>query len=159
MTTPGPDKKLWAERYPVRALFMTLALFFGGGAIGNGLAGWLAPESGVTALSSFLALPAAFMLSLVLWQGFTVMLMLLKAFRGQRPHGPRDVGALQALVDKAWLLVPLPVLFATAAGLIAGLLGEHDFSTTVAAYAGVGLAYGLVCRALGRAGMLPLLED
>lgn len=149
-----------AESRPALAALIAIVLFFAGGAVGSGLASALAPASGVTAMVSFLALPAAFMFSLVLWQGLTAVTLLFRLLvRGRRDPARGTSEALRQLARKAWLLVPMPLLFACAAGLVAGVLGEAGFFRVVAVYTTVGLVYGLVSYVLARRGMLPLLED
>ena len=147
-----------AETRPLLSALIALAVFFGGGALGSVLASWLAPDSGVTALFSFLAFPAAFMISLVMWQGFTLLIALFR-FLGRKREVFKDSSALEALARKAWQLLPLPVIFSVVAGLLAATLGDSGFITTLGVYFLSGCAYGLLCFVLGRRGMLPMLED
>jgi hypothetical protein len=98
------------------------------------------------------------MLSMVIWQGLAIISGIVKHLR----HGNRTLGESsipEALAPKAWRLIPVPVLFAAAAGVVTGLLGDVGVVPTVGAYASVGLLYGMCCFWLGRAGMLPILDD
>ncbi len=133
-------------------------MFFAGGVLGSALSAWLAPDSGIAAMLSLLALPAAFMLSLILWQGFTIVVALLQLLAGRR-HKVRGRSVLEGLTHRAGLLLPLPLVFAACAGAVTGLAGDSGFFTSVLIYLAAGLAYGLLCRALGRNGALPLLGD
>lgn len=147
-----------AERCPWCAALIAVGVFFGGGAIGNLLSAWLAPGSGVAALASFLALPAAFMISMVAWQGLSIFLAVIRyLLKRQRP--PPEMSELDVILGKAWMLVPLPVVFLAMAGMVTGIISKTGFITVVMVYAVVGLAYGVGCYLLGRRGMLPLLED
>jgi len=154
------QQTLLAESRPGMAALVAIGLFFAGGAIGAGLAAWLAPGSGVAAMTSFLALPAAFMLSLVLWQGLTAVIMLFRLLLRRRAREASGTAtALSQLARKAWVLVPLPMMFLGAAGLISGALGDTAFFVTLFVYIFSGGVYGLICYYLGRTGRLPLLED
>ncbi|MCB9893015.1 MAG: hypothetical protein H6839_01035 [Planctomycetes bacterium] len=155
---PESQRQGLAETNPLAAGLIAMGVFLLGGLICVWLPRWLAPDSDFAAFISFLALPAAFMLSMVLWQGVTVLFGLFRRItRGKR--GVRDTSITGALARKAWLLIPAPVLFNTGTGIATGLLGHSGFALTVGVYAGAGLAYGLLCFGLGRAGMLPILED
>jgi len=151
-------KSMLADTRPGLATLIALGVFFGGGALGEGLSLWLAPGSGVVAMLSFLMLPGAFMLSMVAWQGFTLFIGLLHYLRGlRRPPGMSSPA--RALARKAWLLVPLPIVFATFVGIVAGILGVNGFFTTATIYLATGIAFGLCCYWLGRAGLLPIFDD
>ncbi len=149
---------LLAESRPGLAALIAVGVFFAGGALGSALSACLAPGSGIAAMVGLLALPAAFMLSLILWQGFTILAALLQLIAGRR-HKVRGRSVVEGLTHKAGLLLPLPLLFATVAGAITGLAGDSGFITSVLTYLAAGLAYGLLCRALGSHGALPLLGD
>lgn len=145
-----------AESRPLLAALVGLAMFFGGGGVGYGLAVWLAPESGVAALVSFLSLPSAFMLSMLLWQGITLISGIFRVLT--RGRGKRH-SISRALSRKAPLLLPAPILLNVAAGVVTCLLGEAGFALTAAVYTAVGAAYAALCFGLGRAGMLPIFQD
>jgi len=147
-----------AETRPLLAAVVAIALFLFGGLVCAWLPRWLAPDSDLAAFVSFLALPAAFMISMLLWQGVTLVTGLFRLITQGR-QGLRNATATGALARKAWLLIPLPIVFSTAAGVAAGLLGDSGLLLTVGAYALAGGAYGVLCFGLGRAGMLPILED
>lgn len=157
-TLNSNPKPLLAESRPGTAALIAVAVFFTGGVLGEMIANWSAPESGVIAIFSFLALPAAFMVSLVLWQGFTFIVLLAKLLAGGR-KAAMGRRALDALTARAWLLVPLPVIFMSVAGLVAGVLGNHGFIISVFTYFALGTAYGVGCYWLGRTGRLPLLGE
>lgn len=147
-----------ADTKPFVAALIALGMFFAGGALGELLSFWRAPDSGVVAMISFLALPGAFMLSMVIWQGFTIFVGLLNYLRGRR-QTIEDRSPSVALARKAWLLVPAPVVFAAFTGIVAGVLGESGFIGTTAIYTTTGFAYGMCCFWMGRAGLLPILSD
>lgn len=147
-----------AAEKPLLAALIWLVVLIAGGLAGSFLAQQVAPESGVTAAVSVLVLPAAFMLSLFLWQGLTFFGAFLRMLRGERRS--KDANSMfAALARKAWLLVPLPIVFATFAGIVAGVLGEAGFFKTVLVYSLLGGSYGVVCYLLGRSGRLPMLDD
>lgn len=160
MNEVAPEKKQLglAETNPLLAGLVALGVFLLGGTICVWLPGWLAPDSELAAFVSFLALPAAFMLSMVIWQGLTLVVGLFKLLTGGR-RNLRDSNATTALASKAWLLIPIPLVFNTITGIVTGILGDSGFLLTVAAYMAAGLGYGLLCFSLGRSGMLPILED
>lgn len=147
-----------AETRPTLAAMISLGVLFASGAIGAWLAQWRAPDSWITAILSFLALPVAFMLSLLLWQGMTALVMLVKFLLG-RGHWATERSSLEALANKAFLLVPLPIIFSFFSGLIAALLGDYGFFSTLVIYLFSGGAFGMGCYFLGRAGMFPMFDD
>lgn len=157
MDSAAPKPGL-AETNPLVAALIAMGVFLLGGLICVWLPRWLAPNSDLAQFICFLALPVAFMFSMILWQGVTIIVGLFRIItRGKR--GVRDTTITAALARKAWLLIPLPVLLMTAGGVVTGLLGDSGFLLSVGAFVGAGLAYGLLCYGLGRAGMLPILED
>ena len=147
-----------AERKPLLAALNAFTLFLGGGLIGALLAGWVAPGSGVAAAVSLLALPGAFMLSLLLWQGFTFFVAILRLLRYRR-RVDKGTSVFEALARKAWILVPVPVIFCSFAGIVVGIVGDTGFIKTVFLYVLLGSVYGWICYALGRTGRLPLIDE
>ena len=63
------------------SIVVLAAVFFGGGAVGSGLAAWLAPDSNVAAVLSFLMLPAALIAGFHAWLGLAILILLPRFLR------------------------------------------------------------------------------
>lgn len=144
------------ERRPALTIFVVAVLFLGGAAAGVGLAQLLAPESYAASFLAFFVLPISLIASMVAWQGLTMIVLFAKLLAHRKRSLPADVNA--ALRRKAVVMLPIPALIATPAGVLVGLLGESVFLAT-ALFAVVGTVYGIGLWALAQKDLLPLLAD
>jgi uncharacterized membrane protein YfcA len=151
------EAPLPGEKSPLLSILVVAVMFLGGGAADVGLAMWLAPGSQLASFVAFLALPFAFVISLVLWQGLTLLILLVRLIAGRRGRAPREE-ALVTLRRKAIVMIPVPVVICAPVGLIVGLLGGGVLLST-AAFTVVGMAYGVGLWALAQKDLLPLLES
>ena len=134
-----------------------IAAFFGGAAIGEGQAAWLAPESAAAEFVSFFHLPLAFVVGVSVWMGMGIVVVAAKVLgrllrgEGRRRHSGPPVTPVPS---GAWIFLPV----ASASGLFAGLLVGGLTSaiwTTLPVYWATGTIYGAVVFALANAGYLP----
>src|SRR5690606_37215227 len=135
------------ERKPWRSVAVVAVLLLGGAAAGVGLAQWLAPDSYAASFLSFFVLPVSIIASLVAWQGVTLIFLFARLLSHRKRALPADVNA--TLRRKAVIVLPIPPLICTPAGVLVGLLGESVIAAT-ALFAAVGIGYGLGLWALAQ---------
>lgn len=153
----GDDHPLPGESRPWLTIGVTAVMFLGGAPAGLALARWFAPGSPVAEFVAFLVLPLSFVCALVLWQGFTLLVLLLKLIAGGLKKRTQPQEAVALLRRKAALMIPVPVVFCVPAGLIVGWLGDGVLAA-MGGFSAVGLIYGLGLYALAQKDLLPLLE-
>jgi hypothetical protein len=147
----------------LRSVVAVLGLFFGGAAIGLGLAGALAPGSGVATVVSFFALPIAFAAGLQTWYGLALLSLLPRLLRWGRGAGPRPVLSGEEAtsgLSGAWVFLPFSSAGAVVAGGVVGLVSTTQAAWfTVLVYWLVGTLHGLLAWRLARGGILLPLES
>lgn len=146
-------------------LFVLILLFLGGGWAGGALGQTLAPSAPLVWIPSFLMLPLSFVASVMLWQGFVLLVLLFRLpkllkERHAKPPAPSSAEAtvteergLQELRRRAWIMIPPPVLICSLAGVLVAF-GAASFIMVVAAYFAVGVAYGLLLWGLAQKDLL-----
>lgn len=149
------------EKHPVLSFLAILVLFLGSGLLGIGLASWLAPDSKLASFIAFPVFPLAFMISMILWQGFSLIVLIFKllvgALKKSKRGSPED--ALQTLRKKAIIMIPVPVIFGGIAGALVGLLGGQGFFLALGVFTFTGFLQGLCMYLCAQKDLLPLIED
>lgn len=139
-------------RGPLAVTLTFLVLFFGGAALGLGLAEWLAPGSLAARAVSFFALPVAFAAGLQAWYGLALLGLIPWVVTwirtGRRPLSVRELPG-------AWVFLPAGAGVAMLAGLIVGWLSSaHSVWLVAPAYGAIGGLYGFLAWRLARQGFL-----
>jgi hypothetical protein len=157
--TPVARPSPWAQ------LVVTMVVFFGGAVAGTALAGFVAPGSDVAQFVAFLVLPLALGTGFQLWLGAALVLLLPRLVRAIRRREWRGDG--ETPIDDVHFVPPGHAAFVVtgagwslAAGVAIGLLpSATSFVGAAGAFAALGLGYGLLARALARAGLLPFPDE
>ena len=144
-----------AAEKPVGLQVLVLAtLFLGGGALGVGLAQWLAPGSFAAQFVGLFTFPLPFAISMHLWLGFAVALAVWRTLtRGPKKPDNHEQAEIPA---GSVVFIPTCTGLVTFAGLLVGLLGSSfGVIGTAGLYVALGAVYGTSCWLFARAGYLP----
>ncbi|HKY08736.1 MAG TPA: hypothetical protein VJQ55_10860 [Candidatus Binatia bacterium] len=144
------------------AVVLTI-IFFGGGALGLGLAGHFAPNSHAAAFVSFFALPLALVGGFQAWLGLAIIILLpgffIRLLTGA-PTASTPISARGFVPPGSAVFVPIASSFGLGAGLIVGFLSDAYTAWVVSfTYWLVGSAYGLLVWLLAHSGYLPFPDS
>jgi len=153
-----------ASRSPLFTVAIYFGLFFGGGFVGVQASHVLAPESGLAEFASFLALPAAFVIGFVFWAGASIPAAVRRFIRlvheGGRVSSAKDRESEAIIPPGSFAFVPAALLTSTLAGGIVGMISRpFGFFLVLFLYTALGIAYGVTCWRLARAGYLPFPRE
>jgi len=143
---------------PLVAVGVFMGLFLGGGAVGAGLMGLLAPGSWLAGTVGLFALPVAFAVGLQAWQGLALLSLFPRLLARHRSDGssppsrsPDGLGGLRG----SFVFLPLSSGAGALAGTIAGLASSANPWWLVAVtFWLAGTAHGLLAWQLARRGVL-----
>lgn len=140
---------------PWLSLLLYLGLFFGGGWLGIVVARMLAPGSGLAEFVSFLALPAAFIFGIFGWAGAAIPAAIWRLLRRRAAQPVEESDSKPIIVPGSYAFVPAALATCVPAGMLVGVLAPGPgFGWVLLLYTGLGLAFGVACWLLARAGYL-----
>lgn len=140
---------------PWLSLLLYFGLFFGGGWLGIRVSRMVAPDSGLAEFVSFLALPAGFMFGIIGWAGASIPAAIRRLLRRRAAQPAEASDSKPTLVPGSYAFVPAALATCVPAGLLVGALSRDvGFGWVLLLYSAVGLAFGLACWLLARAGYL-----
>jgi len=142
---------------PLLMIVSLLALFPGSGALGVGLARWLAPGSWVADAVSFFALPLAFAAGLQMWYGLALFGALVRLIARWRSGAVpvRDPAVARSPLPGSAVFLPLSSGAGALAGVVAGLASSTQPAWLVMlVYWLAGTLHGAVAWRLARSGVL-----
>lgn len=146
-----------ANQYPSPwlSLLLYLGLFFGGGWIGIRVSRMVAPDSGLAEFVSFLALPTAFMFGIVGWAGAAIPAAIRRLLRRRAAQPVEASDSKPIIVPGSYAFVPAALATCVPAGMLVGVLSpDPGFAWVLLLFTTVGLAFGVSCWLLARAGYL-----
>jgi hypothetical protein len=151
------------QRSAVITIPVTMALFFGGGAGGVGLASAVAPNSIIASFLGLLSLPFAFIAGMHLWLGMAILTLLVqlpKRLLSQTATQDSQRGKHEFIPPGSVAFAFTSLVTCSVSGLvIAAVATRLGFISTWALYVAVGVVYGTTCWILARTGFLPFPED
>lgn len=151
---------------PERPLLVHVVVVFGGFLAGPyfalRLGAWLTPDSDLVQTVAVFAFALVFAGGTTLWMGLGVATVVARGLwallRGRRP-GPEGLRADRQLVPTGYrAYAVLGVVGGLLVGLLAGLATELSVALGVAAWGGLGLAYGTALSLAAHHGWLPFPE-
>ena len=149
--TDTPVRPVWLQ------VLVLAMLFLGGGALGAGLAVWLAPESILAQFVGLFSFAVPFLVSMHLWLGLAVAVAIWRTFR-RGPRSPRD--ARKEIPGGSIVFVPACAGLAAVAGLLIGVFGSSiGVIGTFGLYLLLGTVYGAYCWLFARSGYLPFPHE
>jgi hypothetical protein len=146
------------RRSSVLTLLVTFGFFFGGAALGLGIAYWCAPNSAFLSIVSFLVFPLSMFLGFPAWLGSACLTLIFN--RAERQNNNPARGTAQFTPRGSWVFLPITIGVFLPVSLLAGLLAERmSFTWAASLYLVIGGLYGTGMWRLARTGLLPFPEE